>query len=101
VTVFELCRVLEERENYDRALTELSNLIQAYPAERHTLMAQMAAGRICLKRLNRPEEALQFYQSAARSPVPHLDLDHAIQAAIKQATVARTSGHSVSASAGT
>jgi hypothetical protein len=33
-TWFELCRMLEERESYDRALSELEGLIQAYPTER-------------------------------------------------------------------
>ena len=98
-TWFELCRLLEERQSYDRALSELENLIQAYPSERPGLMAQMAAARICLKRLSRPEDALKFYKAAAASPVPHLDLEHAIQAGIKEATTARTAGQSASASA--
>ena len=100
-TWFELCRMLEERENYDRALSELENLIQSYPAERQALMAQMAAARICLKRLDRPEDALKFYRAAAASPVPHLDLEHAIQAGIKEVTVARTTPKSASATAST
>jgi membrane associated rhomboid family serine protease len=100
-TWFELCRMLEERENYDRALSELESLIQAYPSERQALMAHMAAARICLKRLNRPEDALKFYQAAAVSPVPHLDLEHAIQAGIKDAMVARSAGKSASATAST
>ncbi len=93
--------MLEERENYDRALSELENLIQSYPAERQALMAQMAAARICLKRLDRPEDALKFYRAAAASPVPHLDLEHAIQAGIKEVTVARTTPKSASATAST
>jgi membrane associated rhomboid family serine protease len=99
-TWFELCRMLEERKNYDRALSEFENLIQAYPSERQTLMAQMAAARICLKRLNRPEDALKFYQAATRSPVPHLDLEYAIQAGIKEAMAAQTAGQSARAAAG-
>ena len=98
-TWFELCRMLEERENYDRALTELESLIQAYRSERQALMAQMAAARICLKRLNRPDDARKFYQAAAVSPVPHLDLEHAIQAGIKEALAARAGGQSASATA--
>ena len=93
--------MLEERESYDRALSELESLIQAYPSERTALMAQMAAARICLKRLNRPEDALKFYQAAAVSPVPHLDLEHAIQAGIKEVSAARAGGQSASATAGT
>ena len=100
-TWFELCRMLEERESYDRALSELESLIQAYPSERTALMAQMAAARIYLKRLNRPEDALKFYQAAAVSPVPHLDLEHAIQAGIKEVSAARAGGQSASVTAGT
>ena len=100
-TWFELCRILEERESYDRALSELESLIQAYPAERQSLMAQMAAARICLKRLNRPEDALKFYKAAAQSPIPHLDLDPAIQAGIRAASTAQAGEHAASAAAST
>ena len=95
-----ICRVLEEQGNYDRAVSELEGLIQAYPTERQALMAQMAAARICLKRLNRPEDALKFYKAAAESPVPHLDLETAIQAGRKEAAAAQAGGHSAGASAG-
>ena len=86
---FEICRMLEEQGNYDRALSELESLGKAYPAERQGLMAQMAAARICLKRLNRPADALKFYQAAASSPVPHLDLEPAIEAGRKEVAVAQ------------
>jgi tetratricopeptide (TPR) repeat protein len=99
-TWFELCGMLEERENYERALSELEGLMQAYPSERRALMAQMAAARICLKRLNRPADALKFYKAAAGSPVPHLDLERAIQAGIKDATAARPAAQSAQAPAG-
>jgi len=100
-TWFVLCRMLEERENYERAVSEFEGLIQAYPSERQALMAQMAAARICLKRLNRPEDALKFCKAAAASPVPHLDLEHTIQAGIREATVVRTAGQSNRATAST
>jgi len=100
-TWFGLCRELEERENYERALSELESLIQVYPAERQALMAQMAAARICLKRLNQPDHALKLYQAAAASPVPHLDLEPAIHSGIKEATAARSGGRSASVTAGT
>jgi membrane associated rhomboid family serine protease len=93
----ELCRLLEERENYERALRELEGLIKTYPKERPALMAQLAAARICLKRLNRPEDALKFYKAAAESPVPHLDLETAIQAGQREAAAAR--GQSTASSA--
>jgi len=94
-----ICRLLEEQQNYDRALSELESLIQAYPAERQALMAQMAAARICLKRLNRPEDALKFYKAAAESPVPHLDLETAIQAGRREAEAAQAGGQSAAAGA--
>jgi len=100
-TWFELCRILEERENYDRALSELESLIQAYPSERQALMSQLAAARICLKRLNRPDDAVQFYRAAATSPIPHLDMEYAIQAGIKEASAAQAAKPSSSAAAST
>jgi membrane associated rhomboid family serine protease len=100
-TWFEICRMLEERGDYDRALSELEGLIHSYPTERQALMAQMAAARICLKRLNRPDDALKFYHGAAASPVPHLDLEHTIHAGIKEASAARSGGQSASAAAST
>lgn len=91
----EICRFLEEHENYERALSELESLIKAYPKERPALMAQLAAARICLKRLNRPDEAFKFYKAAAESPIPHLDLEPAILQGQKEASAAR--GQSVAA----
>jgi membrane associated rhomboid family serine protease len=99
-TWFEICRWLEEQGNYDRALSELESLIKAYPADRQALMALMAAARICLKKLSRPEEALKFYEAAAASPVPHLDLETAIAAGRKEATAAiKSSGQGAAAGA--
>ena len=94
---FEICRMLEEQGNHDRALSELESLAKAYPAERQGLMAQMAAARICLKRLNRPADALKFCQAAANSPVPHLDLEPAIEAGRKEAVAAQRGGNSAAA----
>jgi hypothetical protein len=45
----------------------------------------LAAGRLCLKRLNRPADALKFYKAAAASQVPHLDWEANIQAGIRDA----------------
>lgn len=95
-----ICRLLEEQGNYERALSELESLAQAYPAERQALMAQMAAARICLKRLNRPEDALKFYKAAAESKVPHLDLEPAIQAGRREAAAVQGADKSAGASAG-
>ena len=51
-------------------------------------MAQLGAARICLKKLNRPQEALNFFRAADASPVPHLDMEQSIQLGIKEATTA-------------
>ena len=95
-----LCRGLEEQQNFDAALSEYNKLIAAYPTERQSLMAQLQAAGVCLKRLNRPQEALKFYQAAASSPIPHLDLDATIQLGIKSATMALSSSKASSATSG-
>jgi predicted Zn-dependent protease len=90
-TWLELCRVPETQQNFDRALAELDQLAAAHPKERPGLMAQLGAGRICLK-LERPQDALRYFQAAKMSPVPHLDLDTDIEAGIREATKAVTPG---------
>jgi membrane associated rhomboid family serine protease len=69
----DLCRQLETQPDIERAVAEYEELAQAYPGEKQGLLAQMAAGRIYLKRLNRPTDALRSYQAALDSPVPHPD----------------------------
>ncbi|HEY6273601.1 MAG TPA: rhomboid family intramembrane serine protease [Terriglobales bacterium] len=83
-TWFDLCRLAEGQQNLERALNEYQKLIAAYPSEKRMLQAQMAAGRICLK-LNRPQEALQFFESAKVSPIPHLDWEQTIEGSIRDA----------------
>jgi membrane associated rhomboid family serine protease len=85
-TWLELCRSLEGHENYDRAVTEYDKLAAAYPQEKQSLLALMAAGRLSQKKLGRPAEALHFYRAASDSPVPHFDWESNIQAGIKEAT---------------
>jgi tetratricopeptide (TPR) repeat protein len=84
-TWLELCRYAEEQNDLDRAVSEYESLGGAYPNEKPALLALIAAGRLCLKRLNRPADALRFYQAAAASRVPHLDWDANIQNGIKAA----------------
>lgn len=69
----EYCRQLETQPDVTHATEEYLGLADAYPGERQGLLAQMAAGRLCLKRLNRPAEALRLYEAALASPVPHAD----------------------------
>jgi len=84
-TWLELCRVIEGQQNFDRALTEYDQLAQAYAKERQSVLALLSAGRISLKQLNRPTDALRFYNAAKASPVPHLDWESNIQAGIQAA----------------
>jgi membrane associated rhomboid family serine protease len=85
-TWLELCRSLEGQQNYDRAVSEYDKLAAAYPKDKQALLALMAAGRLSLKKLGRPAEALHFYRAASASSVPHLDWESNIQAGIKEAT---------------
>jgi len=87
-TWLELCKGAEEIQEFDRALTEYEQLAAAYPADRQSLTAQLSAARLCLKRLNRPKDALALYQAAAASPIPHLDWEQHIQSGIKEAKAA-------------
>ena len=87
-TWIELCRYLEEQQNLERAVSEYEKLAAAYPRDKQSVLALIAAGRLSLKRLGRPEEALKFYQAAAASPVPHLDWDTNIQNGVAGAKAA-------------
>ncbi len=85
---FDLCRLLDNRGDSEIAVSEYERLAADHPSARQALMAQLAAGKICMKKLNRPQEALKFYEAAASSPVPHLDLEETIQSAIHEAKAA-------------
>jgi membrane associated rhomboid family serine protease len=87
-TWLELCKGAESLEEFERALAEYRHLTETYPRERQALTAQTNAARLCLKKLNRPQEALALYQAAAASPIPHLDWEQMIQAGIKEAKAA-------------
>jgi tetratricopeptide (TPR) repeat protein len=81
----ELCRAIEGKGQYERAVEEYDHLAKAFPSERPALLALLAAGRLALKNLNRPAEALRFYEAADKSPVPHLDWDTNIRNGIENA----------------
>jgi len=87
-TWLDLCRVPEEEGAFDRALSEYDKLTAAYPRERQALLARLGAARICLKRLNRPQDAMKYYEQVAQSPIPHLDLEANIQAGMREARTA-------------
>jgi membrane associated rhomboid family serine protease len=92
-TWLELCRAAEAKEQFDRAVAEYERLSAAYPAERQSLLALMAAGRLALKKVNRPSEALRYYQAARASAVPHLDWQPNIEAGIRDAEKALGASH--------
>jgi membrane associated rhomboid family serine protease len=81
----EFCRQLETQPDISRAADEYLELAKAYPAEKQGLLAQMAAGRIYLKRLNRPSEALRLYEAAQASSIPHADWQPTIERGIAEA----------------
>ena len=95
----DLCKGAEEKQDFERALSEYQQLAGAYPAERQGLTAQLSAARICLKKLNRPQDALALYQTAAASPIPHLDWEQHIQSGMKEAKAAMSSGNAAAAGA--
>lgn len=95
-TWLELGRIAEGQQNYEGAVTEYEKLAKTYPTERQSILALLSAGRLALKQLNRPADALRYYNAAKISTVPHLDWESNIQAGIQAAekaagmSVART-----------
>ena len=87
-TWLRLCQALEQQGEYERALGEYQELAAAYPAERPALMALMAGGRVAMNNVQRPQQALNLYQAAADSAIPHLDLEPNIALGIKHARAA-------------
>jgi len=98
-TWLELCKGAEEMQEFERAFSEYEELAKAYPTERQALTAQLSAARLCLKKLNRPQDALTLYRAAAASPIPHLDWDQIIQSGIKEAQAAVSGGKAMAAGA--
>ena len=83
-TWLELCRFAESGQDLERALAEYEKLAAAFPAERQSVLAQIGAGRVCLK-LQRATDALQRFEAAKASKVPHLDMDDNIEGGIREA----------------
>ena len=81
----EFCRQMETQPDISRAADEYLDLAKAYPSEKQGLLAQMAAGRIYLKRLNRPADALRLYEAAQSSSIPHADWQTTIDRGIADA----------------
>jgi membrane associated rhomboid family serine protease len=98
-TWLDLCRAAEKLEYHDRAVSEYEQLARGFPEEKQSIPALIGAARICLKRLGQPERAMQFFEAAGKSPVPHLDWEQSIAAGIREAkaalprSAAATAGH--------
>lgn len=87
-TWLEIARMLENQQHIERAATEYRRLADAHPTEKQSILALVAAGRLYLKRLNHPEDALRCYEKAANSKVPHLDWQPNIDAGLHEAKAA-------------
>jgi tetratricopeptide (TPR) repeat protein len=87
-TWLDLGRAAEAAGHPERALVEFEKVAAAYAGTRPELDAHMAAAR-ALKRLGRPAEALQKYQAVKASAIPHLDLEAAVEAGIRELGAAR------------
>lgn len=77
----EVCRAIETQQNFERAATEYERLA-AHPSEKQSILALVSAGRLYLKRLNRPDNALRCYEKAASCKVPHRDWQPNIDAGL-------------------
>jgi membrane associated rhomboid family serine protease len=94
----EYCRQLEAQTDVSRAADEYLELAKQYPDEKQGLLAQMAAGRLFLKRLNRPDNALRLYVLAQGSTVPHGDWQATIEKGMAEAKKEiQTNEHAVNA----
>ncbi len=82
-TWLELIRKLESQDNFERAVAEYERLASIYPAQKESLLALLSAGRLNLRKLNRPADALRNYKAAQQSSVPHLDWEANITAGIQ------------------
>jgi membrane associated rhomboid family serine protease len=81
----ELGRIAEGAQKYELAVKEYEALAKAYPTERPSLLALLSAGRLSLKQLHRPSDALLYYKAAKASKVPHADWESNIEAGIQNA----------------
>jgi membrane associated rhomboid family serine protease len=98
-TWLSLCRVAEERNDYERSVREYEKLAATYPSARESLLAQVADARLCLHKLKLPQDALRRYQAASISALPHLDLEAEIESGIREAEAALSESKGASAAA--
>ena len=84
-TWLEVGRLAETQEKFDLAVREYENLAKAWPNEKQAILALLSGGRLTLKKLERPSEALLFYKAAAASPAPHAEWEPNIQKGVLEA----------------
>ena len=74
----ELCRHVENQQQWERAASEYEKLAQAWPEDRNSVLALISAGRIYLRQLERRDQALRLYIAAQNSAgaAPGLERDH-------------------------
>ncbi len=87
-TWVELCRIAEELQLFERAVSECEKLAARWPNTRESLIAQLKAAKICLKQLSRPGDALRLFEASYCSPIPHLDFEQAIETGIRASKAA-------------
>ncbi len=80
----ELCRYFEREQRWELAVEEYEKLAQAFPSERAGVTALVSAGQICVANLASPERAEKLFKAAEMAPVPHSDLEAAIQEGLKK-----------------
>jgi membrane associated rhomboid family serine protease len=98
-TWLKLSRAAEAADKVEQALNEYKLLAQSYPEHKESVQAQLAAAKIYLKKLSQPQAALQLFEAASSSPVPHLDWQSVIDAGIKECHAALNPGMAVAARA--
>ncbi len=100
-TWLELCKGAEEKQDFERALSEYQQLAAAYPAERQALTAQLSAARLlpeAAKPSARCPRPLPGCGTASPDPASGLGTQH-IQSGIKEAKNAMAGGNAVAAGA--
>jgi len=81
----ELCRHAENLQQWERAAGEYEKLAEAWPDDRNAVLALISAGRIQLKHLHQPQQALRLYIAAQNSAAPHQDWNETIRKGIDAA----------------
>ncbi len=85
-TWLELCRIAEG-ESWERAVNEYQQLADAWPLERASVVALIAAGRLHAQQ-GRIDDARRLYKAAQSSSVPHVAWDETIRKGLEKLTPA-------------